>query len=218
MYLLIATIANGVLGITMIVLGAKKMCQALILDPFVCDPAHVVRAFISLGIILVGMSIVGIVGLITYSEPWIQIYACLMLALAVIQIITGGIIFHRMKGIRTALNNGLEEKFQAYAQHKSEIDKLQSTFLCCGLSDGEKWNNTDLPSSCCGRETGICSPSSAFNSSCSDKVGNVVEEGFYFRSLRTLYESHHAVEEDVTRKPKTINQHLERSFFHSRKS
>ncbi|XP_014241136.1 tetraspanin-14-like [Cimex lectularius] len=182
-YFLIAIIVNGLLGIGIIVIGSRKMNDALLVKAFLVDQVLVVKGFISVGIVLFVISIVGIVGVISKSDPLFKIYACFMLVLALTQIAIGSIMIIRVKDFRHTLNKALEENFRTYDEHKIEMDQFQLALLCCGIWGAKKWDIAELPSSCCGRETGTCSVSSAYSSSCSDKAGSLIENGLYLMSI-----------------------------------
>ncbi|XP_014261836.1 tetraspanin-6-like isoform X2 [Cimex lectularius] len=178
--LLIATLITGMIGVGMIILGRKKMNEVVFLDAFLEDHIHIGRTFISLGFVLFVIASIGLVGLICHVSLLLQIYACLMLAMVVTQIVVGVAVFSRMESIKQALYKTLEEKFRTYDEHKAEIDKLQSVLLCCGMSGPKEWKIKELPPSCCGQTSGSCSVKSAYTASCSVRAKQTVKIGIYF--------------------------------------
>ncbi|XP_014261813.1 23 kDa integral membrane protein-like [Cimex lectularius] len=179
-YLLIATVITGAIGMGMISLGQNKMIEAGFLDAFLSDHIHLGRTFISVGMMLIVIALVGMIGVLLHIDIMLQIYAGLMFTLVITQILIGFIIFYRMDLIRQTLNKTLEVKYQNYELYKAEIDRLQKISSCCGMSGPKEWKIKELPSSCCGRENGSCPVSSAYSSSCSEEAGRLLTYGFYF--------------------------------------
>ncbi|XP_014241332.1 23 kDa integral membrane protein-like [Cimex lectularius] len=184
-FLLISTGVCGVIGITMITLGAKEIMDGTFLDGFAKEHRYITAVFITLGVVIFLLSAIGFLGVILQNNTLLRMYAYLMLTLIVIQVLTGFLILLFIDDIRNSMFNKLNEKFKNYEKNKNEIDQLQLILKCCGLAGARNWNVT-LPASCCGLTTGNCTVSSAYPDSCTQRAENALVTTLYVLSISSL--------------------------------
>ncbi|XP_077261670.1 23 kDa integral membrane protein-like [Temnothorax americanus] len=139
---------------------------------------------IVIGCIIFVIAFLGCCGAIRESHCMIVTFACLLLAILIVQVAIAIYAFVKVKNsgdinFKDVYAKDLFYKYgEGHLEETEVVDTIQNWFKCCGVDGPQDFPVTlrrPIPGSCCGKES-TCDPLSAYQKGCSD----VLEEMFKY--------------------------------------
>jgi len=139
---------------------------------------------IVLGVIVFLIGFFGCCGAIRESKCLLGIYIGCLVVIIIIEIAAGIFIGLKKKEIIADMEGQwrmmIAKKYTTSNDTKEVVNKIQTTFECCGADGPQNWENStfstnnknQLPDSCCPKETGLCNVKEAkhFKEGCIKKL------------------------------------------------
>jgi len=144
---------------------------------------------IALGVIILLLSLVGFIGAYKNRLGLLQLFIGSLFLIVLLQLIAAIVAFTLRNRAEDQLRSKLINSLQKYTGNqevKTEWDRLQQTWTCCGVADGDDWlkhgNQERIPCSC--YSNSVCPPQNAtgyFSKGCYGSALDV-----YFRYSKAL--------------------------------
>ncbi|XP_059060704.1 leukocyte surface antigen CD53-like [Achroia grisella] len=169
-----------VTGIIMLITGVAILVQYLHYELLITDKFFSLPRFaVSIGVIIILVSILGFYGAVSESFYFIAAYVVLLIIVLIFEMSVVIVSYGLKNNAASEIRATMEESRQLYGSRREITiiwDDMQMNFECCGVAGRHDWSNSQVPVSCCYIEYGTVSPfecglSNAYTTGCAAALG-----------------------------------------------
>jgi len=174
-------------GLAILVIGVLIQIGNQYYSKHIEDIANNVK-FPAITLIVVGsviflIAFLGCCGAIRESHCMMVTFACLLLAILILQVAVAIFVFVSAKNsgeidIKNAYTLNLFNHYKNNSEEKDIVDTIQNALTCCGVEGPRDFDSIlgiGIPSSCCGKKESTCDLQSAYKTGCAEALEDFVK-------------------------------------------
>lgn len=141
-------------------------------------------AVMIIGAVILVISFFGCCGAIKESSCMLTTYACILLAILLLQVAFGIFALLEVKDeddLRKTVREQVKKLFDKYGTDvlaRDSVNAMQQALKCCGKNSHADWPSTEIPASCCSSNTDPCRSSSGdiFRVGCTNELFDFLKD------------------------------------------